>query len=147
MFDAKTRNRKETKYIAVHCSATQAKQDVGAVDIDRWHRARGFTCIGYNYVIRRDGDLEIGRPELQIGAHVEGFNSVSLGVCMVGGINAQGKPENNFTEAQFKTLEKLLRDLRKRYPTAIIQGHRDFPKVNKACPSFSVTDWVKEKGI
>jgi N-acetylmuramoyl-L-alanine amidase len=148
-YDAKTKNRVRTEYLAIHCSATRPSQDVGASDIDRWHRQRGFACIGYNYVIRRDGTVENGRPRDQIGAHVEGWNSVSLGICMVGGVSEKeaNAPENNFTKEQFESLKKLLLELRKVYPKAHIQGHRDFPKVNKACPSFQVSTWLKEVGI
>lgn len=123
--------------------------DIGAVEIDRMHRQRGFRTIGYHKVIRRDGSIEDGRPLDQIGAHVENWNSVSVGVCMVGGVTEHdiNVPENNFTPAQFAALEKLLVELKAKYPKAKIQGHRDFPKVNKACPSFSVADWLKTTAI
>lgn len=138
--------RKSTDYIAIHCSASvpDIKTDVKA--IDRWHRQRGFVMVGYHYVIKTDGTVEVGRDEDSIGAHVEGYNAVSLGICMVGGVDANGptgKPVNNFSEAQFDALEILLKKFKGKYPKAIIQGHRDFPKVAKACPSFSVKDWLK----
>jgi N-acetylmuramoyl-L-alanine amidase len=137
--------RKETKYIAIHCSATGEDMDVGVKEIDRWHRQMGFFSIGYHYVIRRDGMLELGRDEGDIGAHVRGYNAVSIGICMVGGVNADdiSKAENNFTEAQFLRLRDLLVDLRVRYPDAEVLGHRDFPDVAKACPSFDVRKWLK----
>ena len=135
----------DVKFIAIHCSASNVKMDVGAAEIDRWHRVRGFIKIGYHYVIRRDGTLETGRPTTEIGAHVEGFNSQSIGVCLVGGVDGSKlmKPENNFTPAQFANLAALLAGLKKLYPDAVIQGHRDFPNVAKACPSFDVGDWLK----
>jgi N-acetyl-anhydromuramyl-L-alanine amidase AmpD len=139
--------RKQTAYIAIHCAATTAAQDIDAKEIDLWHRQRGWLCIGYHYVIRRNGEVEAGRPETVCGAHVEGFNSVSIGICMVGGQDAKGREENNFTDAQWAALEALVRDLHQRYPKATIQGHRDFPKVQKFCPSFSVADWLKRVGI
>lgn len=137
--------RKETKYIAIHCSATGGDMDIGAKEIDRWHRQKGFFSIGYHYVIRRDGTLELGRDEDAIGAHVQGYNAVSIGICLVGGVNADdiSKAENNFTEAQFIRLRDLLVDLRVRYPDAEVLGHRDFPDVAKACPSFDVRKWLK----
>lgn len=136
--------RKRTTCIAVHCSATAPEQDVGAREIDRWHRAQGWACIGYHFVIRRDGTVEAGRnPELP-GAHVAGHNHYTLGVCMVGGVDANGKPENNFTPAQFATLAGLLTELRKEWPAVTeVKGHRDFPGVKKACPSFDVRAWIK----
>ncbi len=55
--------RKETKYSAVHCAATPAGMDIGVKEIDRWHRQRGFLKVGYDYVIRIDGTIELGRDE------------------------------------------------------------------------------------
>jgi N-acetylmuramoyl-L-alanine amidase len=147
VFKVNVKKRLKTDYIVVHASATNPKTNVGAAEIDRWHRKRGFQAIGYHYVIKRDGTVEQGREEDVVGAHVEGFNSASVGICMVGGVSDQGKSENNFTEEQFKSLEVLLRELRKRYPKATIQGHRDFPNVAKDCPCFRTKEFVKELGI
>lgn len=137
--------RKRTEYIAVHCSASKPSPDTDAKAIDRWHRQRGFVMIGYHYVIKTDGTVETGRDEDAVGAHVVGFNSVSIGVCMVGGVTENGptgKAVNNFTDAQFAALTHLLGDLKEKYPLAIIQGHRDFPNVAKECPCFDVKPWV-----
>ena len=140
--------RKATNYLVVHCSASVPDPATDAKVIDRWHRQRGFLMIGYHYVIKTDGTVEPGRDEEAIGAHVEGYNASSIGICMVGGVDANGptgKPRNNFTAAQFNSLETLLRALRIRYPKAVIQGHRDFPNVAKACPSFDVGSWLKTR--
>jgi N-acetylmuramoyl-L-alanine amidase len=145
MYNANTKDRAKTDYIAIHCSATTDKMNIGAAEIDKWHRSKGWACIGYHYVIRRDGTVEEGRKESQVGAHVADWNSVSLGICMVGGVDADdvSKAENNFTEAQFKSLKDLLTTLKKKYPNAKIQGHCEFPNVHKACPSFDVQAWLK----
>jgi N-acetylmuramoyl-L-alanine amidase len=147
-FNSNTKARASTDYLVVHCSAT-GNQKVTAADIDRWHRKQGWVCLGYHFVIQRDGTLEEGRKEEAIGAHVAGHNHNSIGICMVGGVDANDptKAKNNFTEEQFKTLELLLKHLKAKYPKAVIQGHRDFPNVKKACPSFSVADWLKTVGI
>jgi N-acetylmuramoyl-L-alanine amidase len=145
-YNAGTKVRTSTDYIAIHCSAS-ATQDFSAADINRWHLKEGWACIGYHYVIKRDGTLEEGRHEQQIGAHVSGYNHNSLGICMVGGVNKEGKPFNNFTDEQFKTLELLLKHLKPKYPKAKIQGHNEFPKVAKACPSFPVQEWLKTVGL
>lgn len=149
VYKSNTKPRERTDYIAIHCSATGPKADIGAKDIDKWHRAKGWACIGYHYVIRRNGTVEEGRDEKVIGAHVENWNSVSIGICMVGGVDADdiNKAENNFTKEQFASLKQLLIDLKSRYPKAKIQGHRDFPDVKKACPSFDVKTWLKEAGL
>ena len=138
-----TAKRKTTDFIVVHCSATTSKMDIGAAEIDRWHRSKGWQCIGYTFVIRRDGSIEEGREVDVIGAHVEGHNANSIGICMVGGVAADGKtPENNFTPEQFASLKSLVARLKTKYHDAVVQGHRDFPGVAKACPSFSVKDWL-----
>lgn len=142
--------RKSTKYIVIHCSATRPNMDVGAKEIDSWHRANGWNGIGYHYVIRRNGKIEKGRQENLVGSHVAGHNSNSVGVCLVGGIAATGKgwpPENNFTDAQWDSLRDLLNELTARYPSATILGHRDFPRVNKACPSFDARAWARQNGF
>jgi len=134
---------KSYDYLVVHCAATKATMDIGKAEITQWHRERGFFDIGYHYVIRRDGTVEKGRPDTRPGAHARGFNHISLGICLVGGVAADGKtPEDNFTVAQYATLKTLLLDLLNEYPEASIVGHRDLPNVNKACPSFEVSDFV-----
>lgn len=134
----------DVKFIAVHCSATPPTADIGRTEIDKWHRDKGWVCIGYHFVIRRDGRLEAGRDTRIRGAHVEGYNHCSIGVCLVGGVDAtkQAAPQANFTDAQLKTLKVLLADLKARFPGATVQGHRDFPNVAKACPSFNVKTWL-----
>lgn len=137
----KFKPRVTTKYLVVHCAATKPTMDIGLREIRQWHRERGWLDIGYHFVIRRDGTVEAGRPHDVIGAHVEGHNYESLGICMAGGIDAKGKPENNFTPAQFESLRALLDKLKVDYPSAKIVGHRDLdPK--KACPSFDVASWL-----
>lgn len=137
-------NPADIKCLVVHCSATQAKANIGVKEITRMHRERGFLTVGYHYIIRRDGTVEKGREDTAIGAHAVGWNSQSLGICLVGGIDPNGKPENNFTDDQFAALAELLQRLRKAYPKASILGHRDLPNVKKDCPCFDVRAWVKE---
>lgn len=145
--------RKTTRKLVVHCSATRATSDIGRADIDLWHRRQGWRMIGYHFVIRRDGTLEIGRPEGEPGAHVSGHNADSIGICMVGGLGADGKGEDNFTPPQRATLRGLLVRLSRTYPDADVYGHRDLsPDRNgdgrvtkdewvKECPSFDVRAW------
>lgn len=133
------------KYLVVHCSASPPNVYVDAAVIDRWHRQRGFFKIGYHYVIKRDGTVDKGRDEEEVGAHAQGYNTGSIGICLAGGTNKAGKAENNFTPEQFKALEAKLEELLKRYPKAEILGHRDLPGVKKDCPSFDVKSWWSEQ--
>lgn len=149
--------RRRTDYIVVHCSATGPTADIGADEIDNWHRNRTppFAEIGYHAVIRRDGEIEFGRHFDQQGAHVQGQNFRSVGVCMVGGVDKNGKAEDNFTEDQFDSLWVVLLTLERAYPDAEILGHRDLsPDLDgdgvvephewlKDCPSFDVRKWIE----
>lgn len=133
---------REIKNLVVHCAATRASMDIGAEEIRKWHLARGFNDIGYHFVIRRDGELEWGRPVWKQGAHVRGHNRDSIGICLVGGLNDETfKPEDNFTDEQYATLRALLLDLSLKYPNAEVLGHRDFKGVRKACPCYDVIPW------
>lgn len=95
--------------IIVHCSATAEGKDFKAADIDRWHKERGFGAkyggktyhIGYHYVIDLNGLVETGRPEELTGAHCKGHNSLSIGVCYIGGLASDGK-----TAKDTRTLEQ-----------------------------------------
>lgn len=144
----------DVQYIVVHCSATSPRQDIGAKEIDEMHRARGFSRLGYHSVIRRNGGIEGGRSLNEIGAHTKGHNYHSWGVCLVGGIDQHGKPENNFTPEQMASLRVLLRDWHGMAPHARILGHRDLsPDIDgdgvverhewlKDCPCFDVGEWL-----
>lgn len=133
-----TSNKRNIKEIIVHCSATPEGKDYTTKDIDRWHKQRGFNEIGYHYVIYRDGTVHKGRDESKIGAHCTNHNAISIGVCYIGGCTSDGKtPKDTRTDAQKKSLITLLRELKKKYPKAVIHSHKDF--ANKACPSFDAT--------
>lgn len=126
--------------IVIHCAATKEGLNFHASDIDRWHRQRGFKKIGYHYVIDLDGTIEKGRDESEVGAHVTGHNAHSIGICYIGGCDKDMKPKDTRTLAQKESIIRLLMQLLCKYPDADIKGHRDFPGVKKACPSFDVRD-------
>lgn len=131
---------KSTRYIGeiiVHCTATQEGKYFTVKDITRWHKQRGFSDIGYHYVIYLDGSLHSGRDVDISGAHCEGHNTSSIGVCYVGGCDRSNNAKDTRTDAQKKALLSLLKELRKLYPSARIKGHRDYAA--KACPSFDAT--------
>ena len=127
--------RKITKII-IHCSATPEGRDFTVADIDRWHRQRGFSEIGYHYIVYRDGSVHPGRDVAQIGAHVKGQNTNSIGICYIGGCATDGTPKDTRTPAQREALRDLVELLTTEYPNATIHGHREF--ANKACPCFDV---------
>ena len=124
--------------IIVHCSATPEGKDYPIDTIRQWHKERGFSDIGYHYVVHLDGRVEDGRDVNIAGAHCSGHNSRSIGICYIGGMTADNKsPKDTRTNAQRIALKKTLCALRMMYPKAKICGHRDFAA--KACPSFDAT--------
>jgi N-acetylmuramoyl-L-alanine amidase len=131
----------QVRFLVVHCSASPPSVRCDVTVIDRWHRERGFRKIGYHFVICRDGVVQSGRALDEVGAHVEGFNACSIGICLVGGVDEKNQPQNNFTPEQFTALHALLIRLFYKFHDAEVQGHRDFPNVAKACPSFDVKPW------
>lgn len=133
--------------IIIHCAATKPSMDIGVKEIDGWHKQRGWKGIGYHYVIRRDGRVEKGRNNAEVGAHATNHNQTSIGICLVGGIDNQGKPESNYTSAQWAALLDLVKTVKGAYNVRSenIIGHNQVAK--KACPCFDVPKWVKENGI
>ena len=130
--------------IVVHCSATPPNMNIGVNEITDWHvNGNGWSDIGYHNVIRRNGSLEHGRDLTESGAHAKGYNQHSIGICLVGGVDDDNEPEDNFTEEQYTTLRGYIDTMREVLPIKEILGHRDLPDVNKACPSFDVGHWYE----
>ena len=133
--------------LIVHCSATREGQDISVDTIRGWHVVeRGWSDIGYHYVIYLDGTIMPGRPEEIQGAHCKGYNKSSLGICYIGGVEVDGvTPKDTRTSEQKSALKAMLLELKSVYCDAIVYGHRDFS--SKACPSFDATaeyKWISE---
>ena len=125
--------------IVVHCSTVRPDQSSSAAQIDSWHRKERHwkLGIGYHYVVRRDGTIEPGRPEEQIGAHCLNHNAHSIGVCYEGGLDIRGQPADTRTAEQKQAMRQLLEELHGRYPRALIVGHHDL-NPGKPCPCYDV---------
>ncbi|SDE89837.1 N-acetylmuramoyl-L-alanine amidase [Limimaricola pyoseonensis] len=134
--------------IVIHYSATPIEKSYTATDIDAMHRARGFNEIGYHYFIRRDGTVETGRDlshpgRFEVGAHSQGENASSIGVCYEGGVRASA-PNTGFdsrTPEQIEAMIALIRELLKRFPGAVVRGHREMPAAATQCPGFLASAW------
>ena len=125
------------KYLIVHCSATRENRDYTAEQLKRDHLARGFIDVGYHYYIRRDGTVTTHRRLNEVGAHCRPFNRCSIGVCYEGGLDSQGRPKDTRTLKQRSALVRLLTNLKKQFPAAMIRGHNEMPgAIPKACPCF-----------
>lgn len=139
--------RQRTDLIVIHCSATKPSQHIGRAQIEEWHLAKGWSGIGYHFVITRAGDLETGRPLEEVGAHVQGYNAHSVGVCMVGGLDDLGRAIQNapaqFTTAQWDTARVLVAFLRKLYPAAKVVGHRDLSPDKNQDGKIQPAEWLK----
>jgi N-acetylmuramoyl-L-alanine amidase len=129
--------RKVSKII-VHCTATPEGRHHDVADVRRWHLNRGFSDIGYHYLIHLDGTIEEGRPITKQGAHCSGENRGSIGLCYVGGMSKDmKKAKDTRTPEQKDSLITLIQDLIYKYNNDMtIHGHNEF--ANKACPSFDV---------
>lgn len=117
--------------IVVHCSDSPDTQDIGLKEITAWHKARGFDTVGYHAICRRDGTIEVGRPEETIGAHAKGHNADSLGVCVVG--------RRDFSPAQMLALITLLRSWMRKYKLEPqdVKGHYELDN-GKTCPNLEL---------
>ena len=129
--------------IILHCSATREGQDISTETIRGWHvNERGWSDIGYHFVVLLDGTVDKARPVERQGAHVRGKNKGSIGVCYIGGCDADMNPKDTRNEAQKKSLEELISYLMESYDDATLHGHNEFS--SKACPSFNVQEVYKE---
>ena len=145
---------RKIQYVAVHCTAGSQKQTIS--DLQAEFKRKGWKNPGYHYVVAPDGKITQLLDEDKVSNGVKGFNSVTVNVAYIGGIDANGKATDNRTDAQKKSLRQLLGMLKKKYPEAVIQGHRDFsPDVNgngkvdpweriKECPCFDAKDEYKD---
>lgn len=125
------------KEIIHHCAATPEGKDFTVDDIRAWHKARGWSDIGYHYIVYRDGRILLGRPIGQVGAHCEGHNTGTIGISYIGGVTADGKTaKDTRTAAQRASLLWLTAQLCRKFSITKVTGHNQY--ASKACPSFDV---------
>lgn len=144
---------KVLKRLIIHCSATRAAMDVTGDDIRKWHSARGWSQVGYSDLIKRDGTIENLVPydedpyvqghEITNGAI--GYNEESRHVCLAGGVDDSGVPQDNFTQEQKQSLYNYICEFLAYHPNCEIIGHNEVS--NKACPSFNVQDFLAAYGL
>lgn len=141
---------KGIKQIVLHCTATREGQDIDAATIKKWHTnpkskgGQGWNDIGYHFVIALDGKVERGRDESVPGSHVRGFNTGSIGVVYVGGLDAQGKGKDTRTDAQKEAMRRLVAALLIAYPQAKVMGHRDLSPDKDGDGVVERHEWLKE---
>ncbi len=126
------------QFLTIHCAATPEGRDVKAPTVSQWDIAR-FGQVSYHHVIELDGTAVRTLPDTQKGAHTGGHNTGNIGICYVGGVCKDNKtPKDTRTAAQRATMHRLVDEYRHAHPAIVVRGHRDWPGVAKACPSFDV---------
>lgn len=130
------------RFLTIHCAATPESRVVSDDEIARWDVAK-FGQESYHWIITLDGVAHRRLLDNVKGAHVGGANTGNIGICYVGGTDKAGKAKDTRTEAQRAALARLVGEYRAKYPGIIVRGHNEWPSVAKACPSFSVTAWLK----
>ena len=138
--------REITDTIVIHWTQTPKDMEVDVEKVTQWHKDRGFDTIGYHYLIKRDGTLQVGRDEDVVGAHAVAVNGTSIGIALVGGGTADMGWENNFNSEQFDTLKSIILKLKDKYDIEKIIGHYQVDD-KKECPSFDVPKWLEKNGL
>ena len=135
--------------IIIHCTATRPdwwkSRSTGqkVAEVRRWHvEDRGWSDIGYHYLIDRNGSVAKGRPIEKIGAHVKGHNEGTIGISLFGGHEAAANDlfSDHFTPEQETALRDLISRLVADHGEMAISGHNDY--ANKGCPGFNVVKWL-----
>ena len=143
----------KVEFIIIHCADTPNDKYFDIEDIDRWHKEKGWSGCGYHFVITRDGKLQEGRPldndewleKDEIGAHAYGFNSKSVGICLIGGKDTDNNPSLDMTLVQDGTLFKLVARLLEQFPDVKVIPHSEVSE--KTCPNFDVYKWLDESRL
>ena len=141
--------RKKTEMIVVHCAATKPSMDIGYKEIRKWHvEDNGWDDVGYHYIIKRNGTVEVARAEAFQGAHAPAVNSKSIAICLVGGMAEDGDAENNFTLEQFLSLKDLIKKIKMTNPNIVeVVGHCDVQDNKPNCPGFNLKEWLIKEDI
>jgi len=135
-------SKRNIKYIVIHCSATPSNTTIESIK-RYWKEKRGWgDTVGYHYIIKADGEIIQLLDESKNSNGVYAHNSASINVAYIGGIDKAGKPKDTRTRSQENSMFALIVELTERYKGAKPLGHRDFPNVHKACPSFDVKTWL-----
>ena len=127
-------------HIVLHCTATPQSATVPSIQ-RYWRETLGWKNPGYHIIISPDGTCHRLLDDGLISNGVGGHNARALHVSYIGGVDAKGKPLDNRTDAQKRELQRIVTRWLSQHPTAQVLGHRDFPGVTKACPSFDARAW------
>ena len=135
---------RDINLIVIHCTATKGGIDYNVKHIRGMHLARGFNDIGYHFLIHLDGEIERGRPWDKMGAHAKGYNSDSIGIAYVGGVDKEGKAKDTRTTAQIHALRASVGIIKAQYPMVRVVGHRDLSVDLNGDGVISKNEWMKQ---
>lgn len=135
-------------YIVIHCTATPQTTTIQSIR-NHWKNVLKWKNVGYHYIVEANGNV-VQLADIAIPTNgVAGFNTRSIHISYIGGVDRNGKPVDNRTDAQKKSLIDIIKKVRnevvlqqRTFP--IIQGHTDFPGVSKACPCFDAKEEYKD---
>lgn len=130
--------------LVVHCSATRLQDRYLPPQLIQDHKRRGFSTAGYHYYVTRDGRLYSLRHVDKVGAHALGYNKYSIGICYEGGLDVHYRPRDTRTPEQRQMLHQLIWNLRRRYPEAMVVGHRDLSPDRNGDGCITPDEWLKE---
>jgi len=125
---------RKLRTIFLHHSESDIDSHDNIETIREWHLQRGFSDIGYHFVITKNGVVNIGRPIDKVGAHAKGYNSHSVGICLTG--------DDRFSDEQFEGSAKLIKSLFVVFGVMLVRGHNEVS--DKKCPNFDVEKFVEQ---
>ncbi len=134
---------RKINYLVIHCTATDRDTKVKSI-LRYWKEKLGWKNAGYHFIVDVTGNVIMLQPLHKPSNGVRGYNSQSIHISYIGGIDQTGKSKDTRTETQYVAMAALIKALKGTYPDAAVLGHRDFPKVWKSCPSFEVATFLKE---
>lgn len=132
--------------IFIHCSATPETKNVTVEEIDKWHKERGWSGIGYHFYIDLFGKIHLGRSLDRVGAHVKGHNVSSIGICYAGGVDENNSPKDTLNKKQYTAMKNLIMALGTVLQRPLkLKGHNETS--TKACPSFDVQEKFRKEQL
>jgi N-acetylmuramoyl-L-alanine amidase len=134
MFGCFKKKKNQPKMVIMHCAATPDDNTPGSrwyeldiSEIDEWHKARGWKGCGYHKFIKRNGDIQDGRPLGTRAAACKGMND-EIQVCYAG--------THSPTQAQMESMREIKDEIRQEYGISPYQWRGHYNYANKECPGF-----------
>ena len=129
--------------VVLHCTATQPDASIQSI-LNYWKHVKKWRSVGYHWIISPCGYAKSLAPIHEVTNGARGFNSDSIHIAYIGGVDKNNMPKDTRTKEQKDKTEFLLRGLRGQFPDIDITGHNKLKGVKKACPSFDIDEWLKD---